>query len=154
VLQGEALAESARIFTDRVWAPVADQPPGLRRLLGVMERWIAYLLDCPFSGGCLLTTASIEFDARSGRMHEHAAELVRRWYAVLHSDAEVAARSGELPAESGDAAEIAFQLYGIALMLNQSVVLFGDRTSAPHAARSAVTRLLGAPLPAPPLCSR
>ena len=142
-LQLEVLNEAVRIFIRRVWTPVAHLPPGRTRLLATSERWIAYLADCPLPGGCFITTASTEWDARDGPLRDAVAAAQGRWLDTLRADAEVAVRAGELPADT-DPAELAFELNGIAMSLNQAIQLFRD-DAAPDRARRSLARRLAAP---------
>jgi hypothetical protein len=64
----------------------------------------------------------------------------RRWLATLEADAEVAVRAGELPPDT-DPAQLAFELNGVAMSLNQALILFDDER-APKRARRAMERLL------------
>ena len=127
-------------FVTVVWNPVAELPAGRPRLLAACESWISYLSDCPFPGGCVLTTASVEWDARAGRVHDKVCRIQARWLSVLAADAEVAVRAGELPDELAPA-QVSFELSGSAMALNQAIQLFADAT-APERARVAVARLL------------
>jgi AcrR family transcriptional regulator len=139
-LQLAVLDEAVRVFTDHVWAPVAELPAGRVRLLAACERWIAFLVDCPLPGGCFITTASAEWDGREGPVRDAVAAAQRRWLGALRADAEVAVRAGELPGDT-DPTQLAFDLNGVAMSLNQAVQLFGDPAAAQRATR-AVHRLL------------
>ena len=139
-LQLEVLEEAVRIFIRRVWKPVAKLPPGRSRLLAISEHWIDYLADCPLPGGCFITTASTEWDARDGPLRDAVAQAQGRWLDTLRADAEVAIRAGELPGDTHPA-EVAFELNGIAMSLNQAIQLFRDDT-APDRARRSVARVL------------
>jgi AcrR family transcriptional regulator len=142
-LQLAVLSEAVRGFTERVWVPVAGLPAGRARLLGVCEQWVAYLADCPLPGGCFVTTASTEWDAREGPVRDAVAAAQRRWLDTLRADAEVAVRAGELPDET-DPTELAFALNGIAMSLNQAIQLFHD-DAAPARARRSMAQLLALP---------
>jgi AcrR family transcriptional regulator len=139
-LQLAAFARGIEVFREHVWEPAADLPAGLPRLAAVCENWISYLERCPLPGGCLVTAASIEWDSRGGPVRDAVAASQRRWLAVLRADADVAVRAREL-GEGTDPAQLAFELNGIAMSLNQSLQLFGDE-QAPARARAAVERLL------------
>jgi AcrR family transcriptional regulator len=140
-LQLAAFRRGIEQFTELVWEPVATLPAGLQRLKGVCEQWIRYHEQRTLPGGCLVTTASVEFDAREGALRDAVATSQRRWLATLAADAEVAVRAGELPPDT-DPEELAFMLNGLAMSLNQALLLFDD-PDAPGRARRAVTRLLG-----------
>jgi hypothetical protein len=134
------LGVAASVFAGQVWQPVSGLPAGLPRLAGAAEAWISYLERRVFPGGCLMTTASIEFDALEGHVSDRARAMIDGWRTVLAADAEVAIRAGELD-PGNDPDQIAFELYGIAMALNQAVVLLHD-AAAPARARAAATRLL------------
>ena len=142
-LQLAVLGEAVRVFTEDVWTPVAGLPAGRARLSAVCERWIAYLTDCPLPGGCFITTASTEWDAREGPVRDAVAAAQRRWLDTLRADAEVAVRAGELSNDT-DPTELAFALNGIAMSLNQAIQLFDD-DAAPDRARRSIARLLASP---------
>jgi len=137
-------------FAAQVWAPAAGLAPGRDRLVAVCERWIDYLAGPPFPGGCLMTTSATEWDARDGPVRDAVLAAQGRWLAVLEADAETAVRAGELPADT-DAAQVAFELSGVALSLNQAIQLLRDPDAAARA-RRAVARILTPP--APPGCER
>jgi AcrR family transcriptional regulator len=139
-LQLAVLTSATDLFAVKVWEPVAELPAGARRLRATAERWIEYLSDCPLPGGCFITTASTEWDARPGRVRDAVATHQRRWLRTLAADAEVAIRAGELPAEPGPE-ELAYTLNALMMGLNQAVQLFAD-PEAPVRARRAVDRLL------------
>jgi AcrR family transcriptional regulator len=141
-LQLAVLKRATEIFREDVWDPAADLPAGRKRLVAVCENWISHLSRRVFPGGCFVTTAATEWDAREGPLHDAVAAAQGRWLATLRADAEVAVRAGELPPRT-DPAQLAFELNGVAMCLNQMLVLFDDK-KAPARARRAVKRLLEA----------
>ena len=140
-LQLAAFKRGIEQFVELVWEPVATLPAGLPRLKGICEQWIRYHERRTLPGGCLVTTASVEFDARGGALRDAVASAQGRWLATLAADAEVAVRAGELPADT-DPREVALLINGLAMSLNQALLLFDDG-DAPDRARRAVARLLG-----------
>jgi AcrR family transcriptional regulator len=139
-LQSAALREASEIFRRDVWLPAADEPPGLPRLLAVCDRWIRHLASCPFPGGCFLTSASVEYDARAGALNEQIQDGLRRWRGTLRRDVKAAVENGELPPDT-DPDQIAFELLGLMMGLNQALQLFGDRRAVARARRG-VERIL------------
>ncbi|MGW0663796.1 TetR/AcrR family transcriptional regulator [Streptodolium elevatio] len=141
-LQIAALDGASEEFVRLVWEPAADRPAGLARLLAVCEAWTAYLVGerAAFPGGCLFTTASIEFDARQGPVRDKVLRLFTGWRKSLVADVRAAVKAEELPRDT-DPDQIVFELFGIYLSLNQSVQLFDDPRAAERA-RTAVRRLL------------
>jgi AcrR family transcriptional regulator len=112
-LQRAAFAAAIERFTDAVWRPAQHLEPGLPRLEAIIDHWIAHLRDGVFPGGCFVTTASVEYDARPGPIRDDVAVSVRRWLAVLESEIRAAQGNGELP-HTADPADVAFQLHALA----------------------------------------
>ena len=112
-LQREVLAAAAERFAAAVWQPASRREPGLPRLTAIVDAWIAHLRSGVFPGGCFVTTASVEYDARPGPLHDDVAAVVQRWLGVLEADARQAAQAGDLPA-GRDPADVALELYALA----------------------------------------
>jgi hypothetical protein len=93
-------------------------------------------------GGCFLTTATIEYDARPGPMRDAVAETMKRWLAVLEREAAVAVEAGDLPSDT-DPADVAFQLNGLAAAASYGFQLWRDPEVFARARRS-MRRVLGA----------
>jgi AcrR family transcriptional regulator len=139
-LQLAALALAADIFRDVVYAPAAAEPAGLKRLSGICDAWIAYLGDCPFPGGCFMTTASVEFDARPGPVNDAVREAMNRWLRVLEHQAKVALDNGELRRDA-DPRDIAFTINALAVGANCDYQLHRDRRSLARARRAMASTL-------------
>jgi AcrR family transcriptional regulator len=112
-LQRATLDAAVRDFVEQVWAPAAGAEPGRPRLLALIDSWLGYHERDALPGGCFLTTAMVEFDARPGALRDDVAAHISRWLGVLEREARVAADAGELPAGS-DPADVAFQLNALA----------------------------------------
>ena len=50
-----------------------------------------------FPGGCFVTTASVEYDARPGPLHDDVAAAVSRWLGVLEAEAATRAKPATSP---------------------------------------------------------
>jgi AcrR family transcriptional regulator len=109
-------------FTREVWLPVASRPPGLQRLLALVDRWLGYHRRRALPGGCFVTTATIEFDARPGPLREAVAGARRQMHALLEADIRTAVQAGELPGDT-QPADVAFTLYAIASAASQAIQL-------------------------------
>jgi AcrR family transcriptional regulator len=142
-LQRAAFHEAQKIFTAEVWGPAKDKPEGLPRLRAICEAWIEHVTNSPFPGGCFMCTVATEWDAREGDLHDEVRDSWRRWLKLLAREAARARDQADLPADA-DPQQIAFELNAIAMALNQSLQLFGDRR-APARARRAVQRILVSP---------
>lgn len=140
-LQRAALMRAQAMFTEQVWGPAEKSEPGLERLHAICDAWVAHLVDCPFEGGCFMTTASTEWDARRhGELREDVRAGMERWRRALRREARTAIKAGELDAEH-DPDQVAFELLAIAMGLNQAIQLLDDRRAA-DLARRAMQRVL------------
>ena len=142
-MQRAVLASAVERFTDAVWRPAAHADPGLPRLEAIVDAWVAHLRDGVFPGGCFVTTASVEYDARPGALHDDVAAAVNRWLAVLEAEARQARDSGDLPA-GRDPADVAFELHSLASGGSVAGRLIGD-AAALDRTRAAMRRAIGLP---------
>jgi AcrR family transcriptional regulator len=134
-LQLATLELAAEIFRREVYEPAASQPAGLSRLNAICDAWIAYLQRPPFPGGCFLTTASVEFDARPGPVNDEVKRIMRRWVRVLAREAAAAIENGELASRT-DPEEVAFTLNALAVGANCDYQLHRERRSLQRARRA------------------
>jgi AcrR family transcriptional regulator len=140
-LQLATLEAAIDQFRDDVWGPVANQPPGRARLLALCDSWLAYHERESLPGGCFLTTATVEFDARPGPLRDAVADTMKRWLRALEREVGLAVESGELPAGT-DPADVAFQLNALAAAASYGFQLTRDPEVFERARRS-MRRALG-----------
>jgi AcrR family transcriptional regulator len=139
-LQLEALDRAAGIFRAEVWDPAAGAEPGLARLEAIIDSWLDHLARPGFPGGCFLTQAAADFDARPGTVRDEVRAIGRRWERVLEHEVAMALERGEL---SGvDPAQAAFEINAIAQGVNQAIQLHADG-EAVERGRTAMRRALG-----------
>jgi AcrR family transcriptional regulator len=142
-MQRAVLASAVERFTHAVWQPARRFEPGLPRLEAIVDAWVGHLREGVFPGGCFVTTASVEYDARPGPLHEDVAEAVRGWLGVLEADARRAREAGDLPADR-DPADVAFELHSLASGGSVAGRLIGD-VAALDRTRAAMRRAIGLP---------
>jgi AcrR family transcriptional regulator len=140
-LQTAAFERGVESFTREVWEPVASRDPGLPRLLALIDRWISYHRRRVLPGGCLMTTATIEFDAHPGPLREAVARARSRMHGALAADVRTAIDAGDVPAGT-DPADAAFALFALASAASQAIQL-GEPGAAPRA-RRCMRAVLGA----------
>lgn len=141
-LQRAVLAQAAERFTKAVWDRAQGAEPGLPRLEAIIEAWIDHLRT-GFPGGCFVTTASVEYDARPGALHDDVAALVRTWLAALERDVRAAMDAGDLQVQAAPA-DLAFELHALASGGGVAARLTGDAESFDRT-RRAMRRALGLP---------
>lgn len=134
-LQLAALDQAAEIFRATVYEPASTAAPGLARLNAICDAWVAYLRRPPFPGGCFLTTAMVEFDARPGPVHDRVRSVMRRWLRVLEREARIAVENGELSDDS-DPADVAYMLNALAVGANCDYQLNRSAASLRRARRA------------------
>ena len=137
-LQAATFERAVEDFTREVWQPVAKREPGLPRLLALIDGWLAYHRRRTLPGGCFVTTATIEFDARPGPLRDAVSEARRRMHAALEADIRIAA--DDLPPGTNPA-DVAFGLYALASAASQAIQL--DEPGASARARRCMRALLG-----------
>jgi AcrR family transcriptional regulator len=134
-LQLATLDAAVEQFTEEVWAPVADRQAGLPRLLALCDSWLAYHEREVMPGGCFLTTATVEFDARPGPLRDAVAAVMKRWFGVLEREVSAAIDAGDLPADT-EPADVAFQLNALAAAASYGFKLSRDPNVFGRARRS------------------
>jgi AcrR family transcriptional regulator len=134
-LQLAALEAAADTFRRSVYEPAAGEPAGLRRLNAICDAWVAYLQRPPFPGGCFLTTASVEFDARRGPVNDAVKRVMRQWLGLLQREAQTALANGELPRD-GDAKDVAFTINALGVGANCDFQLHRERDALLRARRA------------------
>lgn len=139
-LQVATFESAVAHFTREVWAPVANRDPGLPRLLALVDRWIGYHRRRSLPGGCFVTTATIEFDARPGALRDAVTAARRQMHAALEADIRTAVAAGDLPGTTAPA-DLAFALYALASAASQAIQL--DEPGASARARRLMRGLLG-----------
>jgi len=138
-LQAATFEAAVEHFTREVWQPVANRDPGLPRLLALIDRWIAYHRRRSLPGGCFVTTATIEFDARPGQLRDAVGRARRRMHAALEADIRAAVVAGDLDGRT-DPADVAFALYALASAASQAIQL--DEPGAAARARRCMRALV------------
>ena len=121
-LQLATFDEAVKRFIREVWLPVEGRPAGRPRLLALIDRWLAYHQRRALPGGCFVTTATIEFDARPGPLHDAVARARGRMHTLLEADLRTAVADGDLPKDT-DPADVAFTLYAFASAASQAIQL-------------------------------
>lgn len=122
-LQLAVLYSAGERFTNHVLLPALKHRRGLPRLRAIVEAWFDWVRHT-HEGGCLYLAAVSEYDDRPGPIRDRLIEFEIRWRNELARAIQYAIDAGELLAET-DAQQLAFEVYGLALIVHHDAGLFG-----------------------------
>lgn len=96
-----ATIEAARTeFIEVVVEPALGAEEPIDRLRALCTRFLDYVGDRVFPGGCFFVSAAAEFGARSGPVHDEIATVQQEWTDLLVAAAEHAHATGQLPGDA------------------------------------------------------
>ncbi|MFK4729666.1 TetR/AcrR family transcriptional regulator [Agromyces mediolanus] len=146
-----ATVETAGVrFAETVIAPARVHPRGVRRLVALLDRVVAYSQDRVFPGGCFFSAAAADFHAKPGPVRDAVAAQLDDWLGYLALTARFAAERGELPGldPSGDEPEqLAFEIQGTFELMNLLAVIRDDELPYLRARRAYRARLVALGVP-------
>jgi AcrR family transcriptional regulator len=145
-LQLETIDAAGEIFEERVWVPVAATEPGLARLVALLDSWLQYFHDPPFSGGCFFSNAHHEFDSRPGPVHDRIADQKQRWMGAIVAHVRSAQKRGQLRPEI-EPEQVAFELDAMGVLANSLWQLNRDERAFDRAKTAVRSRLRDAATP-------
>jgi AcrR family transcriptional regulator len=126
-----AVLEAAQLrFLQKVKWPAVKLPRGLPRLRAIVANWIEWGHE--YTSGCVLLTATGEYDGREGVLHDTVVQQQRGWRDELCRAIGHAVENGELAPDT-DAAQLAFEIYALMLCLHHDAGLFGYDEASRHA---------------------
>ncbi|HSC74366.1 MAG TPA: TetR/AcrR family transcriptional regulator [Gaiellaceae bacterium] len=135
-LQLATIETALAILDTLVVEPAEAAATPLERLRTLYDRFLDYIEERVFPGGCFFASAESELGMREGRVKDRIAELQRGWVARVEGLVQEAQAAGELPADE-DPAQVAFELDAYGMMGNVGFVLHDDPEYLRHA-RSAI----------------
>ncbi|MFE0648200.1 TetR/AcrR family transcriptional regulator [Streptomyces sp. NPDC059534] len=141
-LQLATIRAAVAVFTRQVVTPLADTPPGARRVRDLCRNWLAYSSGRVFTGGCFFYAVAAEFDARTGPVHDAVARTRVDWNTYMEQSLAEARAAGDFT-EDLDVEQLAFEVIALMEAANALSVLHGD-TSAYARAEHGITARLGA----------
>lgn len=111
-------------FVSLVVNPALAKPRGLPRLRSLFVNWIDWTQSADLPGGCPMIGGAVEFDDKPGPVRDTLASGQRAWIDTLTRAARQAIEQGQL-APGTDVEQIAFELFGIALVVHHHRRLLG-----------------------------
>ena len=126
------LAHGQAQFGEVVFQPAMAKPRGLPRLRAMFVNWLDWTESAELPGGCPMIGGASEFDDRPGPVRDMLAGGQRTWIETLKRAVRQAIEEGQL-AESTDAEQIAFEMFGIALVVHHHRRLLGYKKARERA---------------------
>ena len=136
-LEVAVVEEAGRQFVQEVMVPALQRPRGEPRVRAMFERWLAWGQR---PGGCFFVGASAELDDRPGPPRDALMQACKDWIDSIATAVRIAIAENHFRAEV-DPAQIAFEIYGIAMGAHTFQRFLGD-PSAHDRAHAAFDRLI------------
>jgi AcrR family transcriptional regulator len=111
------LAHGQAEFGEVVFQPAMAKPRGLPRLRAMVVNWLDWTESAELPGGCPMIGGASEFDDRPGPVRDMLAGGQRTWIETLKRAVRQAVEEGQL-AKEADPEQIAFEIFGIALVVH------------------------------------
>ncbi len=134
------LAHGQAQFTEVVFQPAMAKPRGLPRLKAMFTHWLDWTESAELPGGCPMIGGASEFDDKPGPVRDMLAGGQRTWIDTLKRTVRQAIEEDQLPNDT-DPEQIAFEMFGIALVVHHHRRLLGY-PKARARARAALDKLL------------
>jgi AcrR family transcriptional regulator len=126
------LAHGQSEFAEVVFQPAMAKPRGLPRLRSMFVNWLDWTESAELPGGCPMIGGASEFDDRPGPVRDMLAGGQRTWIETLKRAVRQAVEEGQLAAET-DPEQIAFEIFGIALVVHHHRRLLGYKKARERA---------------------
>jgi AcrR family transcriptional regulator len=111
-------------FIDVVMRPALAKPRGVPRLRAMFVNWVNWTESANLPGGCPMIGGATEFDDKPGPVRDMLASGQVAWIDTLKRAVRQATEEGQLRADT-DPAQIAFEMFGIALVVHHHRRLLG-----------------------------
>jgi AcrR family transcriptional regulator len=126
------LAHGQAEFGEVVFQPAMAKPRGLPRLRAMFVNWLDWTESAELPGGCPMIGGASEFDDKPGPVRDMLAGGQRAWIDTLKRAVRQAIEERQL-AQDTDPEQIAFEIFGIALVVHHHRRLLGYRKARERA---------------------
>jgi AcrR family transcriptional regulator len=126
------LAHGQAEFGEVVFQPAMAKPRGLPRLRSMFVNWLDWTESAELPGGCPMIGGASEFDDKPGPVRDMLAGGQRTWIETLKRAVRQAVEEGQLGKET-DPEQIAFEIFGIALVVHHHRRLLGYKKARERA---------------------
>lgn len=125
-LQLAVLEHGARRFAAMVVEPSLKVKRGIERLRAMFTHWVQWTIASGLPGGCILISAAYEYDDRPGPIRDAVVRQQRLGVGIMERAVRIAIEEGDMR-EDTDAAQVAFEMFGLVMVNHHHRRLLGDR---------------------------
>ena len=118
------LAHGQAQFSEVVFQPAMAKPRGIARLRAMFVNWLDWTESAELPGGCPMIGGATEFDDKPGPVKDMLAAGQRAWIDTLQRAVRQALEEGQVEPAT-DPEQIAFEMFGIALVVHHHRRLLG-----------------------------
>ena len=115
-LQISVIREYFNRFDQEIFAPAMLEAKGLPRLKALFDNWMKRVA-VEIQSGCIFISGAVEFDDRTGPVHDALASSVKTWLDAVLRAVVLAKECGHLGLDA-DEQQIAFEIHGLILALH------------------------------------
>lgn len=126
------LAHGQMQFGEVVFQPAMAKPRGLPRLRAMFDNWLDWTESAELPGGCPMIGGASEFDDKPGPVRDMLANGQRTWIETLKRAVRQAMEEGHF-ATGTDPEQLAFEMFGIALVVHHHQRLLGYKKARERA---------------------
>jgi AcrR family transcriptional regulator len=119
-------------FIEVVLNPALKKPRGLPRLRAMFVNWLDWTESADLPGGCPMIGGATEFDDKPGPVKDMLAAGQRAWIDTLQRAVRQAIEEGQVRAGT-DPEQVAFEMFGIALVVHHHRRLLGYKKARERA---------------------
>ncbi len=132
-LQISVIREYFNRFEQEIFAPAMQEPKGLPRLKALFDNWMKRVA-VEIQSGCIFISGAVEFDDRSGPVHDALASSVKTWLKAVYRAVVQAKQCGHLRADANEQ-QIAFEIHGLILAVHYEARFLKNPGSVERAKR-------------------
>ena len=132
-LQISVIREYFNRFEQEIFAPAMQEPKGLPRLKALFDNWMKRVA-VEIQSGCIFISGAVEFDDRSGPVHDALASSVKVWLKAVYRAVVQAKECGHLRADANEQ-QIAFEIHGLILAVHYEARFLKNPGSVERAKR-------------------
>ena len=146
-LQISVIREYFSRFEQEVFYPVLSEERGLPRLKALFSNWMKRVA-VEIQSGCIFISGAVEFDDRTGPVHDALASSVKTWLDAMFRAVVQAKECGHLVPDANEQ-QIAFEIHGLILALHYEArfLKYPGSIARAHQGFDNILRLFGAQAP-------